>query len=82
MQKCPKCGYSEGFDWPGLFLFLAVVVMSLGVEFLSTSKRSRFLCLAVVSFLVVVSFVWRSAKDDRNRVEHLKSTDEGQLKRI
>jgi hypothetical protein len=73
MRKCPKCGYSEGFDWPDLFSFLALAVLSLGVEFLSASKRLRLLCFAVVCFLVVVSIFWRRVRKERNRARYLNS---------
>ncbi len=34
MQKCPKCGYSEGRDWPYLLLMLAffLVVLVAGIS--------------------------------------------------
>jgi|HubBroStandDraft_6_1064221.scaffolds.fasta_scaffold117748_3 membrane protein implicated in regulation of membrane protease activity len=73
MQKCPKCGYSEGFDWPNLFSFLALVVLSLGVEFLSASKTLRFLCFAVFCSMVLVSILWRRVREKKNRERYLNS---------
>jgi hypothetical protein len=73
MQKCPRCGYSGGFDWPDLFSLLALVVLSLGVEFLSASKKLRLLCFAVVCFLVVVSIFWRRVREEKNRARYLNS---------
>jgi hypothetical protein len=67
MQKCPKCGYNEGPDWPGLFLLLAFAVVALGAEILDVPIPKS---LRVSGwFFVVVSFAWRAVRVSGNRIE-------------
>ena len=61
MQRCPKCGYKEGRDWPAVLLLLAFGVVSLGAEILGVQKNVR-LCIAVGWLLVAASFAWRMVR--------------------
>ena len=77
MQKCPKCGYNEGPDWPGLFLLLAFGVVASGAEILGVPIPQS---LRVAGwFFVVVSLDWRAARVSGNRAEyselHLPATE-------
>ena len=70
MQKCPKCGYNEGTDWPGMLMIVAFVLVSV-VAGISGAK-SVDLSIGVGMFLFAASIFWRSVRQDRNRAEHLK----------
>jgi hypothetical protein len=72
MEKCPKCGYSEGRDWPGILLMLAFFLVSLVADWGFGAKSVR-LASAGSGFLFVAAIVWKSAREDKNRVEYLKS---------
>ncbi len=70
MEKCPKCGYNEGRDWPGILMILAFGLVT--VVGGTSGLKSVELSIAVGMFLFVASIFWRSARQDRNRVEYLK----------
>jgi hypothetical protein len=70
MQKCPKCGYNEGADWPGLLLMAAFFLVSLVAGI--WGPRIVQLACAGGWFLFLAAIIWRASRDDRNRVEHLK----------
>jgi hypothetical protein len=70
MQKCPKCGYNEGTDWPGLLLMAAYGLVSV-VAGIGGPRIVQLGC-AGGSFLFFAAIIWRSAREDRNRVECLK----------
>ena len=71
MQKCPKCGYNEGLDWPGILMILAFCIVTIvgGIS----GVKSVQLSAAVGMFLLTASTFWRMVRQDRNRVEYLKS---------
>jgi hypothetical protein len=72
MQKCPKCGYNEGLDWPAVLMIVAFVLVSVAAGGSGASKRVQ-LSIAAGMFLFAASMFWRAARDDKNRVEYWKS---------
>jgi transposase len=52
MQKCPKCGYNEGRDWPGALMILAFGLVSL-VSGISGEPKSVQLSIGIGSLLFV-----------------------------
>ena len=70
MQKCPKCGYNEGVDWPGILLIAAFGLVSFTGGF--DVPRIARLGSGVSWLLFAAAIIWRSAREDKNRVEHLK----------
>jgi len=70
MQKCPKCGYDEGIDWPSGLLIAAFCLVSV-VAGISGPRIVQLGC-GVGWFLFLAAIIWRSAREDKNRVEHLK----------
>lgn len=68
MQRCPKCGYSERVDWPGLLGLIAFLVLY-SVWMLDYRPRElRGLGLAAfIAFLA--SNVWRilKSKDSKRK---------------
>ena len=71
MQKCPKCGYNEGRDWPYMLLILAFGIVSVAAG--SLGGKLVNLSIALGMFLFVASLLWKAKREDKNRVEHLKS---------
>ena len=71
MQRCPKCGHYEGPDWPGILLILAFGLVAVigGISGVKTVQLS----IAVGMFLFCASIIWRAAREDKSRVEYLKS---------
>ena len=72
MQKCPKCGYSDGADWPAMLLIAAFILVDV-VAWMSGVPKAVRLALSGGTLLLVASFWWRALRETRNRVEYLKS---------
>jgi hypothetical protein len=68
MQRCPKCGYSEGKDWPGMLLIVAFGVVSVVAVGNSSGKVVHY-AAAIGMFLFAASALWRAVREDKNRVE-------------
>lgn len=71
MQKYPKCGYNEGGDWPGVLLMMAFLLVNI-VAGASHGPRRVVIASAVGWFLFAAAMIWKLAREDKNRVEHLK----------
>ena len=69
MQRCPKCGYNEGRDWPYILALLAfgVVLFVAG-----TAPKRVELASGIGMFLFLASFLWKHAREDKDRVEYSK----------
>jgi hypothetical protein len=71
VQKCPRCGYNEGNDWPGALLIVAFLLVNL-VAGASRGPTKVVLASAVGWFLFVTAMIWKLAREDKNRMEHLR----------
>ena len=73
MQRCPKCGYREGRDWPLLLIVagLGIVYCTfiLGVD--SALKELQFVAL-VGWLLSLAGIVWYVVRKNRTYREYMK----------
>ena len=73
MQRCPKCGYRDGTDWPRIlcsvaFIFLYLVFM-LGGDYLS--KRWNLLGTMALLVFTLGTFL-QIRRDRRNQRQYLE----------
>ena len=73
MQKCPKCGYSEGTDWPWILCIVAVTLLYFAFIFRAepTLKESiRWMGLAAYLFFLAAT-TWKGLREKRSHKEYL-----------
>ena len=73
MQKCPKCGYDEGADWPQIMMllsfYLLFVVYIVSADF--APRNWRF--IGMTAFLgFSVGQMWGMLRRSRAQAEYLK----------
>jgi len=73
MQKCPKCGYDEGTDWPWIICVVAAGVLYIVFILVADAgpRDSRSIGFAAYLFFVVAG-LWKGFRDNRSRKEYLK----------
>jgi hypothetical protein len=72
VERCPRCGYHEGADWPDRLVYLAFVILWLGFAFPDhVSKRLEVLRLVALA-LVIAGIAWKSNRKQRLEREHEK----------
>ena len=73
MQRCPKCGYREGTDWPGMLLEAAFFVLYL-VFIVLPDRVPRGYRFAVLAAFVLfqTGTVWKGKRERKHREEYLK----------
>ena len=61
MQRCPKCGYRDGIDWPWVLAIVAFVVLKLSPE------HGSYRIVGVgATFLFATAMVWYAIRSLRN----------------
>jgi hypothetical protein len=73
MQRCPKCGYREGLDWPWIlsyiaFAFLDIVFTSSRVHM----PRTYWMLGTAACALFLTAMAWREFRNRRTRREYEK----------
>jgi hypothetical protein len=73
MHQCPKCGYREGTDWPGILWVLAFtalyVIFIIVPDHVPMSYRFAGL---LAFFLFQAGTFWKARREKKNRDEYLK----------
>ena len=70
MQRCPKCGYREKYDWPAILWIVGILYL----VFISTGAPRGLRFTGLVAFLLfLVASVWNMIRNERNRRDYLKS---------
>ena len=64
MQRCPKCGYRERFDWPMILRGLIFLALCAVVIFGGAPKEYRSTALAAMVLFSLVQW-WESSKSRR-----------------
>lgn len=73
MQRCPKCGYRDRVDWPGILWVLAFGFLYL--VFVLTAERAprSYRFMGFVAFLLFTAGTgWRALRGQKDRSEYLK----------
>ena len=70
MQRCPKCGYDEGADWPDRLIYLAFVILLIGFAFPDHISKSLHLLRDVAIVLWLVGIIWKSNRTKRLQRAH------------
>jgi len=73
MQRCPKCGYREGIDWPSILMVIAFGFLYCGfIVMADFAPRSwRWAGLAAV-LIFGAGTTWRSLRNKRIDSEYKK----------
>jgi len=73
MQRCPKCGYREKYDWPAILVQIAFALLYLAF-FLAFDRAPRsYKLVGLGAFLLFASANWWNAiRNERNRKDYLK----------
>jgi len=74
MQRCPKCGYQEGTDWPWFLSVAAVTLLYIAFIYRNEptlKESSRWMGLAAYLFFLAAT-TWRGLREKRNRKEYEK----------
>jgi hypothetical protein len=72
MQRCPKCGYKDGFNWPALLWmcsFMTLYVLWMMGNY--TPREYRWAGLAAF-FVFNLGVVWMALRNARNYREYRK----------
>ena len=73
MQRCPKCGFREKYDWPSTLWGLAFLIMY-AVFFRTIPPRDSGRLLVLAAFaalaLFVVGVLWKGQRSKRNEMEY------------
>ena len=72
MQQCPKCGYKEGIDWPGILWVISFFALYL-LWVLGDYRPREYRWVGLGAFLLFnVGFAWMLIRGARNYREHRK----------
>ena len=72
MQRCPKCGYREKYDWPAILTVMAFGLLY--VAFVALHGAKNYQLLGLVAFLLFLGAgAWNMLRNEKNRREYLKS---------
>jgi hypothetical protein len=72
MQKCPRCGYDEGVDWPEKLIYLAFAILWVGFAFPDHVSRRLELLRIVAMALWLAGVIWKSSRYKKLQREHEK----------
>jgi hypothetical protein len=68
MQRCPKCGYREGTDWPWILCVVAVSVLYIAFVLAADQQLKSVRLTGVLAYvLVAAAATWRGLREKRNR---------------
>lgn len=73
MQKCPKCGYNEGVDWPTALMIASCSALYIAF-LLGTDEAPKGLRMfGLASYLVFsVGTAWKASRKKRAHDEYLR----------
>ena len=73
MQRCPKCGYRERYDWPAILSVIAFGVLYMVFTAVAPQVSRSYRVSALVAFgLFLAANVWNMLRNEKNRREYLK----------
>jgi hypothetical protein len=74
VQRCPKCGYREKYDWPAILSVIAFCVLYVGFGGMEehVSRNNRLVGLGAFLLFLAAS-AWGMLRNEKNRREYLKS---------
>ena len=73
MQRCPKCGYRERYDWPAMLSVLAFALLYLVFVAAAPHVSRSYRLLALVAFVMfMAASAWNMLRNERNRREYLR----------
>jgi hypothetical protein len=73
MQRCPKCGYREGTDWPGILWAVAFSVLYLVFIVVPDHLPKSYRFAGLVAFLLFqAGTVWKARREKKYRDEYLR----------
>ena len=78
MQRCPKCGYRERFDWPtvlwGVGFFVLYLALTFSQDYVPRRYRVWTILIGLFGFLLFnAGTIWRAKRLAHDQVEYLKS---------
>ena len=80
MQRCPKCGYRERFDWPSMLWVLSCCILYLVVilteGYVPRTDRIWVITIGFFGFLLYIAGVlWRAYRIRMENAEYSRSQE-------
>ena len=73
MQRCPKCGYRERYDWPAMLSVVAFGLLYMVFTAVAPQVSRSYRLWALVCFgLFLAANAWNMLRNEKNRREYLK----------
>ena len=73
MQRCPKCGYRERYDWPAILSVIAFGLLYMVFTAVAPQVSRGYRLLALVAFVMfMAASAWNMLRNEKNRRKYLR----------